>query len=27
MDREEAIAFGRVFRQNTVIFAAAGRPR
>jgi hypothetical protein len=26
MDREEAIAFGRVFRQNTVILAQAGRP-
>ncbi|MEZ4446493.1 MAG: DUF3293 domain-containing protein [Polyangiaceae bacterium] len=26
MDREEAVAFGRVFRQNTVIFAARGRP-
>ena len=26
MDREEAIAFGRVFRQNTVIFADGGRP-
>ena len=26
MDREEAIAFGRVFRQNTVIHAAMGRP-
>ena len=26
MDREEAIAFGRVFRQNTVIVANAGRP-
>lgn len=26
MDRDEAIAFGRVFRQNTIIWAAAGRP-
>ena len=26
MDREESIAFGRVFRQNTVIFAHGGRP-
>jgi hypothetical protein len=26
MDREEAIAFGRVFRQNTVVFATNGRP-
>jgi Protein of unknown function (DUF3293) len=26
MDREEAIAFGRVFRQNTVVFADKGRP-
>jgi hypothetical protein len=26
MDREEAISFGRVFRQNTVIFATEGRP-
>ncbi len=26
MDREEAIAFGRVFRQNVVIFATEGRP-
>jgi hypothetical protein len=26
MDREEAIAFGRVFRQNTVIYARDGRP-
>ena len=26
MDREEAIAFGRVFRQNTIVYAAAGRP-
>ncbi len=26
MDREEAIAMGRVFRQNTVIFASDGRP-
>jgi hypothetical protein len=25
MDREEAIAFGRVFRQNTVVFARNGR--
>ncbi len=26
MDREEAIAFGRVFRQNSVIYAIDGRP-
>jgi hypothetical protein len=26
MDREEAIAFGRVFRQNSVVFATNGRP-
>lgn len=26
MDRDEAIAFGRVFRQNTIIFARGGRP-
>jgi hypothetical protein len=26
MDRDEAIAFGRVFRQNTIIFAQNGRP-
>lgn len=26
MDREEAIAFGRVFRQNVVVFATGGRP-
>ena len=26
MDREESIAFGRVFRQNTVIYATGGRP-
>ncbi|MBI4703355.1 MAG: DUF3293 domain-containing protein [Deltaproteobacteria bacterium] len=26
MDRDEAIAFGRVFRQNTIIYAAGGRP-
>ena len=26
MDREEAIAFGRVFRQNTVVFSENGRP-
>ena len=26
MDRDEAIAMGRVFRQNTVIFASDGRP-
>jgi hypothetical protein len=26
MDREEAVAFGRVFRQNTVIYATSGRP-
>lgn len=26
MDREEAIAFGRVFRQNTILFAQGGRP-
>jgi hypothetical protein len=26
MDREEAIAFGRVFRQNTVVYSRDGRP-
>lgn len=26
MDRDEAISFGRVFRQNTVIYSAEGRP-
>src|SRR5688572_10784491 len=26
MDRDEAISFGRVFRQNTIIFAQGGRP-
>ena len=26
MDREEAIAFGRVFRQNTILYAQNGRP-
>lgn len=26
MDRDEAIAFGRVFRQNTVVYARDGRP-
>ncbi len=26
MDREEAIAFGRVFRQNAIVFAQDGRP-
>ncbi|MFO0553374.1 MAG: DUF3293 domain-containing protein [Polyangiaceae bacterium] len=26
MDREEAIAFGRVFRQNTIVYAQNGRP-
>ena len=26
MDREEAIAFGRVFRQNTILYAQGGRP-
>ncbi len=26
MDRDEAIAFGRVFRQNTIIYAQNGRP-
>lgn len=26
MDRDEAIAFGRVFRQNTILFAQGGRP-
>ena len=26
IEREEAIAFGRVFRQNMVLFAEAGRP-
>jgi hypothetical protein len=24
--REEAIAFGRVFRQNTIVYAQGGRP-
>ena len=26
MDREEAIHFGRVFRQNTVVYCREGRP-
>ena len=26
MDRDEAVSFGRVFRQNSVIFATDGRP-
>ncbi len=26
MDREEAVAFGRVFRQNTIVFADKGKP-
>lgn len=26
MDREEAVAFGRVFRQNTIVLARSGRP-
>jgi hypothetical protein len=26
MDREEAVAFGRVFRQNTIIHADRGKP-
>lgn len=26
MDRDEAISFGRVFRQNTIVFAQGGRP-
>jgi hypothetical protein len=26
MDRDEAIAFGRVFRQNTVVFCRGSRP-
>ena len=26
MDRDEAISFGRVFRQNSVVFAHDGRP-
>jgi hypothetical protein len=26
MDREEAISFGRVFRQNTIVYANNGRP-
>ena len=26
MDREEAIAFGRVFRQNTLVVCRNGRP-
>jgi len=26
MERDEAIAFGRVFRQNTIVFAENGRP-
>lgn len=27
MDREEAVAFGRVFRQNTIVYATEGRPQ
>jgi hypothetical protein len=26
MDRDEAIAFGRVFRQNTIVFSDGGKP-
>jgi len=26
MDRDEAIAFGRVFRQNTIVMCRSGRP-
>jgi hypothetical protein len=26
MDRDEAIAFGRVFRQNTIVFSDHGKP-
>lgn len=26
MDRDEAMSFGRVFRQNTIVFAQGGRP-
>jgi hypothetical protein len=26
MDRDEAISFGRVFRQNSIIFASGGKP-
>jgi hypothetical protein len=26
MDRDEAIAFGRVFRQNTIVYAQSGKP-
>jgi hypothetical protein len=26
MDRDEAISFGRVFRQNTIVVCRAGRP-
>jgi Protein of unknown function (DUF3293) len=26
MDRDEAIAFGRVFRQNTILVCRSGRP-
>jgi hypothetical protein len=26
MDREEAISFGRVFRQNSIVYACGGRP-
>jgi hypothetical protein len=26
MDREEAISFGRVFRQNSILYAQGGRP-
>lgn len=26
MDRDEAIAFGRVFRQNAIVYSARGKP-
>lgn len=26
MDRDESMAFGRVFRQNAIVFSAGGRP-
>jgi hypothetical protein len=26
MDREEALSFGRVFRQNTIVVCRGGRP-
>jgi len=26
MERDEAIAFGRVYRQNTIVYAENGRP-